>query len=88
MINQTPEKAEEGEISWISVKDRLPEIGAVVLAGKNTESVLVFVGRENFDPDILCSPRLTVFKCTYEHAGWSDEITHWMPLSEPPETTD
>jgi len=84
MINQTPEKAEEGEISWISVKDRLPEIGAVVIAGKNIGTFWLVAVHNGVVAGNWLSPQLQVSKCTYEHAGWSDEITHWMPLPEPP----
>ena len=54
---------------WISVEDRLPE--------KNT-SVLV-----STDNGI-------VFQCLYAYDGWDlwegneVNITHWMPLPEPP----
>jgi hypothetical protein len=69
---------------WISVKDKLPEIGAVVLAGKVIGTfwgVAIYNGVfEGKWPSL----QLQVSKCTYEHAGWSDEITHWMPLPERP----
>ena len=65
---------------WISVKDRLPEAGSRVLVFDETS--------EEFDLWSL-EPRESEW-CPigwYDSAGWfrrGDEITHWMPLPEPP----
>jgi hypothetical protein len=49
---------------WISVKDRLPKLGTVVLVAKDIGSV-----------------NTTYFGVN----GFRDEqVTHWMPLPEPP----
>jgi hypothetical protein len=69
-------------MSWISVKDRLPELGAVVLAGKDIGTFWLVEAHNGVFAGIWLSSQLQVSKCTYEHADWSDEITHWMPLKE------
>jgi len=69
---------------WISVKDRLPKLGAVVLAGKDVGAFWSVALYNGVVVGNWPSLQLQVSKCTYEHAGWSDEITHWMPFPEPP----
>lgn len=62
---------EEREFPWISVKDRLPE-GDV--------RVLVILNSKRSDTE-MDTDRM--------HAGewvrWGNDVTHWMPLPEPPE---
>lgn len=62
---------------WISIKDRLPRLGANVhiFTKKNVQQVVT----------------VTEGKWFYEYVFWSagipyllDEITHWKPLDEPP----
>ena len=53
---------------WISVKDRLPE-----RSGR-------YLTHCDFDGDSLVT--ILWFEKYYE--GFDDEVTHWMPLSEPP----
>jgi hypothetical protein len=64
---------------WISVKDKLPDCGDV-----KDENLGWLVYR----------PKATskIFLTTFVHPSWwkdengtSAEITHWMPLPEPPE---
>jgi hypothetical protein len=60
---------------WISVKDRLPNRNTNVLAWiKCGTSEYVFIETASGDPSV-CS-------------GWKhynkDQVTHWMPLPEPP----
>jgi hypothetical protein len=60
---------------WISVKDRLPERDLNVLAWiKCGTSEYVFIETASGDPN-MCS-------------GWKhynkDQVTHWMPLPQPP----
>lgn len=58
---------------WIPVTERLPEGGELVLAGDYRDR---WVGRARFLPD----------GSWYVRTGFldNDEITHWMPLPEPP----
>ena len=66
---------------WISVKDRLPEIGVEVL--------ICDVSCSNGYRDIWSLERDEV----YDDIGWNDkngdwyyldDVTHWMPLPKPP----
>lgn len=69
---------------WIPVTERLPEYNARVLAidvynGNGDEDIGIWT-REQYpdDPD----------GCWIDERGWwhaIDEVTHWMPLPEPPE---
>ena len=63
---------------WIPVSERLPEKGKTVLVYRKSE----YVGVEE-----SCMDRLEeIGKCTLwiGTSGWF-EVTHWMPLPEPPE---
>lgn len=54
---------------WISVEDRLPEIGVYVM---------VFLGKQGHNPT-------TYNFCQYTKFGFHlSNVTHWMPLPEPP----
>ena len=59
---------------WISVKDRMPE---------------------TYDDVLILDAFNNMFTGYYEHQEWhdnygcaADDVTHWMPLPEPPEATD
>lgn len=64
-------------MGWISVKDRLPEKGVLVL---------VFAKAKYTAVEAICIDRLEEGEKRpvwfYTH-GWY-EVTHWMPLPEPP----
>jgi len=63
--------------SWISVKDRLPELMA---------EVLVWTGREReiaYREEIHSNGRWVWW--LYDNPQEMCSVTHWMPLSEPPE---
>lgn len=70
---------------WIPVEERLPEYNARVLvidvyAGDGDEFIAIWM-REKYpdDPDGCC---------WIDERGWwhaLDEVTHWIPLPEPPE---
>lgn len=65
--------------AWISVKDRLPE---------ETQYVLVVVHDTFFDlPSTVRAAMLTNrgWRTLFEHKCLRGEVTHWMPLPEPPE---
>lgn len=63
--------------AWVSVKDRMPS---------NGENVLVYAISKYINGEKICIDRLedgeTHAVWMYTH-GWF-EVTHWMPLPEPP----
>ena len=67
------------KIEWISVNDRLPEveqkvIGIGLYKGKQTRAdVLYYDGPEGWWD-------------TLRHIKVTGEVTHWMPIPEPPQT--
>lgn len=63
---------------WISVTDRLPEVG---------KEVLVCDTRDGFWGTFYLEKRAFNKFCWNDGDGWrlpSDEVTHWMPPPEPP----
>ena len=60
---------------WISVDDRLPEDGVRVLAAHDDGVVRIGICRG-------CFP--AVMSKKHEKAFGFAEVTHWMPLPEPP----
>ena len=63
-------------MSWISVKDRLPEYGLRVLAAYDDGVVRIGISKGYF-PEV-------VTKRQDARAFGFAEVTHWMPLPEPP----
>ncbi len=65
-------------MEWISVKDRLPKI---------EEEVLAYAGKKPWGPDIhvgnLQEGYDSIYWTYYDYLEWHD-VTHWMPLPEPP----
>lgn len=61
---------------WISVKDRMPDVGEWVLTF--SEKALVDIEDFPFDIGYLRPDG------EWRHIGWEYEVTHWMPLPEPP----
>lgn len=62
---------------WISVKDKLPELG---------EKVLIYGtcnGEKYYSVDIL-APYFDENVERFKSYRWHKEVTHWMPLPEPP----
>lgn len=62
---------------WISVKDRLPE---------KYDKFLVL---SSFPNDYIIGVRTSYFHPNYKKLGFTtgfdvDQVTHWMPLPEPP----
>ena len=78
----TKESAELLERRWIPVTERLPEYDARVLAfDMRAKNKYIGIWTREKDPD-------DGNDCWFDSAGWwyaFDEITHWMPLPEPPE---
>jgi hypothetical protein len=60
---------------WISVKDRMPEPNTVVLVYSNKKGVVI----DFFDSYLLTGG---------EQFLSSSDVTHWMPLPEPPKESD
>ena len=59
---------------WVSVDDRLPEIGEIVLAcGKRHATSGMFQGAS------IKNPKLWNWK-----GNTLKQVTHWMPLPQPP----
>ena len=56
---------------WISVKDRLPKYG---------ERVLITEGHGVFEASLSISRKWV--RCGI---GWTEGVTHWKPMPEPPE---
>lgn len=81
MVQCTPVMAAEGLAyirqleakvpKWISVEDRLPMCG---------ERVLITEGSAVFEAYLSIS-----HKWVRTGIGWTESVTHWMPLPEPPE---
>lgn len=76
---------------WISVEDRLPEIGTYVLTvnSKGSMNVSKEVGLAQnvigkYNPSFYRSERDFDVVCACIGGGWSMGVTHWMPLPEPP----
>ncbi len=67
---------------WIPVEERLPEYDARVLAfDMRAKNKYIGIWTREKDPD-------DGNDCWFDSAGWwyaFDEISHWMPLPEPPE---
>lgn len=63
---------------WISVKDRLPEIGTSILYCAFGRSV----GEGTYQGFDGNHHVWNMYAVSGTH--WDDEVTHWMPLPEPP----
>ena len=64
---------EEQQTKWISVYDRLPEEGKVVLAfGTRSSTTGMFQGTQKNRPGL------------WRWKGSIKHVSHWMPLPEPP----
>jgi len=72
---QTPSNSD----SWISVKDRLPELGMVVLCidNKKWQSVC-FYGNYSVDENHK------FYKHDLDYYFELEDVTHWQPLPKPP----
>ena len=75
---------------WISVKERLPSREGL----EKDETEYVLVSEQSFNAITGEKLGSCVSICGFEHDGWSkfdnfgyvraENITHWMPLPEPP----
>ena len=60
---------------WISVKDRLPEGECIAYSSKFGEMMMGFIGETDESDTSYCCDSNT---------EWLGDVTHWMPLPEPP----
>jgi len=68
-------------MEWISVKDRLPEKGnPVSVVVEHMGSVRVGLG--------YCEVYRDEFRQWEDVGGFKINVTHWMPLPEPPKEKD
>ena len=65
---------------WIPVTERLPE---------EEKSVLVYIEADEYMQKVVFSPKNQQFNnydsLPYDERNTFNEVTHWMPLPEPPE---
>jgi hypothetical protein len=59
-------------MEWISVKDKLPENASDVLVTDGDAQMVAFYGKLK---------KLWIFHVDFWH---HEDVTHWMPLPEPP----
>ncbi len=67
---------EDAAPGWIRVEDRLPEVG---------KFVLTFGGSGYYEVDEVDYDWPGRFRQDALSPGNPDEVTHWMPLPDPPE---
>ena len=81
-LQQEIEKLRRQVPRWIPVEERRPEYNARVLTfDMRAKNKYIGIWTREKDPD-------DGNDCWFDSAGWwyaFDEITHWMPLPEPPE---
>lgn len=61
------------DMKWISVKDSLPEVG---------KKVLVYCKENKNDYEI--GAYSDTYRGFFVRQTWYENITHWMPLPQPP----
>ncbi|KGF29191.1 MULTISPECIES: DUF551 domain-containing protein [Oligella] len=76
---------------WISVKDRLPEFGELVLTYNPTtkydsQRIMVSTLKSNYinDPDTGRPLFLVKVLNPFGLGGYLHDVSHWQPLPEPP----
>lgn len=67
---------------WISVKDRLPELISHNGTRAYSDAVFVFTTGKKVMAAVWDGTQFIFAKSFWE--AWGEEITHWMPLPEPP----
>lgn len=72
---------------WISVKDKLPEVGKWYLAATYTDCLALFKKKKivhHLFCDSISTERRVSWLCTGEDADWFEEVTHFQELPDPP----
>lgn len=64
---------------WISVKDRLPDVGSIVLVSDNETDCHIWQYTDYSERGVAM-PWMDEFGIPCK----TEEITHWMPLPQPP----
>lgn len=72
MIDAAPTADVSPDTKWISVKERLPEVEADILA---------YIGEGSF---VVCWMTHDGYWQCPAYLMDKDDVTHWMPLPEPP----
>ena len=68
---------------WISVKDRLPDKDVFVLTyGDGIMEVM------KLSDATVAGVTLEMWKTNDDYFIWTEDVTHWMPLPEPPKDGD
>lgn len=71
---------ETKKLPWISVKERLPEVGQHIIATDGTWAAQMMYGHYGHD-----ARTLVMFRAP-SGIGSGDDITYWMPMPAPPGT--
>lgn len=90
VLEAAADMLEQDAPGWISVNDRLPELGEqVLLIAYGWSDTTVYLGRlEHMSPETSWLTGITSKESEWCIQGWSylrePVVTHWMPLPEPP----
>ena len=77
-------------MKWIPVTERLPDEMSKTLSGlEGGERVLIYLKEKNMAYNSNVSARYYDGDWFLDHGGWAmgNQVTHWMPLPDPPEVT-
>lgn len=92
VVNEVPAADVEPKQKWIPVTERLPEVDKEVLVfavGKSNDfsSVIAITDRMIFRL-FPSSEGVETWRSPWQYFMTNYEITHWMPLPEPPKEKD
>lgn len=65
-------------MNWIKVTDRVPDDDL------DNDQVIVSLTYDSFEPTIICALWKNENFYSLETGEFFDNVTHWMPLPEPP----
>jgi hypothetical protein len=72
---------EDGKPKWISVKDRLPKCFGTFIVAVTEPDKTAYTDSADYDPFLKTWKTSNYFAKGYE-------VTHWMPLPEPPKEVE